>query len=330
MYLGRILHHGPDGPEPRIIAATDLDGGWVDVRSSERLRLQRAGSGVSAARRVAAAAVPASMTDALDSGRVFLDAAAAALADPTGDAQVPEGERFTLPLDPASYRDFMVFERHFSFGYEWRGVPVPEVMYELPVSYIGSTQAFISPDDDVPWPHFSEHLDYELELGIVVGRSGRNIDPAQALDHVAGLTILNDFSARDIQRREMQGGLGPSKGKHFATAAGPWIATMDEFPDLDRGLTMTAKVNDEVTCRATSAEMTWSIAEIVAWAAAGEELAAGTLLGSGTCNGGSGVEIGRKLAPGDLVELEIEKLGLLRNRLGMPGSGWMPAPRKHA
>jgi len=327
MYLARIRHVGPDGPTARIVATTDPASGWIDVRIAERLRLERSGTGAAAARRIAAAIVPASLSAAADAGRVFLDAAARAAADISGDARTPEDTPFTLPLEPVAYRDFMAFERHFSFGYKWRGVAVPDVMYEMPVSYIGSTQAFIGPEDEVPWPHYSEHLDYELELGIVIGRSGRDVYPDRAMDYVLGLTVLNDFSARDIQRREMEGGLGPSKGKHFATALGPWIATPDELPAA--GLTMTAKVNGETTCRANSSEMIWSIAEIVAWAAAGEQLAAGTLLGSGTCNGGSGIELGRKLAPGDVVELEIDKLGVLRNRLGTPGTGWMPAHRAH-
>lgn len=325
MYLARVRHDGRDGPEPRIVAAADPTRSWVDVRAAERLRLERTGATPPAARRIAAAAAPPSMTAALEGGPTFLEAARAAAHEGSGDALAPAGAPFLAPVDPPAYRDFMVFERHFSSGYERRGLPVPDVLYEFPVSYMGSVQAFLGPADEVPWPHYSEHLDYELELGIVIGRDARDVRAEDAWAHVAGLTILNDFSARDVQAREMAGGLGPSKGKHFANAAGPWIATLDELSP--ESLRMTSRVNGETTCDATSAEMIWSIAEIVAWASAGERLAAGTLLGSGTANGGSGVEIGRKLAPGDVVELEIEVLGVLRNRIGSPGLGWMPEPR---
>ena len=125
----------------------------------------------------------------------------------------------------------------------------------------------------------------------------------------------------------MPGGLGPSKGKHFACAIGPFVTTLDSLPA--DGLRMRARVNDETWCDTSSAEMIWSIAEIVAWTSQGEHLLPGMLLGSGTCNGGSTIEICRRLAPGDAVELEIEGLGVLRNRLGVPVTeGWLPEPRK--
>jgi 2-keto-4-pentenoate hydratase/2-oxohepta-3-ene-1,7-dioic acid hydratase in catechol pathway len=169
-------------------------------------------------------------------------------------------------------------------------------------------------------------MDYELELGIVVGRSGRDLRPEEGLDHVLGLTILNDFSARDIQIREMAGGLGPSKGKHFASSVGPWIVSLDSLPET--GLAMKARVNGEVWSQGTTASMMWSVGELVAWASAGEVLEAGTLLGTGTVGGGCGLEIDRLLKPGDVVELEIEGLGTLRNRVASPSSaGWMPEAR---
>jgi 2-keto-4-pentenoate hydratase/2-oxohepta-3-ene-1,7-dioic acid hydratase in catechol pathway len=204
--------------------------------------------------------------------------------------------------------------------------PVPEIMYELPVSYAGNPLSFIGPEQEIPWPSYSRRLDYELELGIVIGKQGTNLTPANALDHVLGLTILNDVSARDIQSREMTGGLGPSKGKHFACVTGPWITTLDEIPST--GLRMNARVNGETLCDTRSDEMVWSVAEIVAWASRGEILQPGTLLGSGTCNGGSTVELGIELSPGDTLELEIERLGILRNTLGHPVEpDWSPRAR---
>ncbi len=123
----------------------------------------------------------------------------------------------------------------------------------------------------------------------------------------------------------MAAGLGPSKGKHFASALGPRIVTLDALPDA---LEMAARVNGEVWSEGSTGTLMWSIAELVAWASAGEPLAAGTLLGSGTVGGGCGIELDRKLEPGDVVELEIEGIGVLRNRLGQPArDGWLPTPR---
>ena len=324
-----MLSDGPDGPEARILASSDPSGGWSDVRRAGRLGLERTGATGAAARRIASALVPSSMSEALAGGETFLEMARAAVADTSGDVAVGN-PRLINALDPSGYRDHMVFEEHFSFGYRWQNRPIPEIMYELPISYFGNHRAFIGPDDEVPWPHYTRRMDYELELGIVIGRAGTALTPDRALDHVVGLTILNDFSARDIQVREMTGGLGPSKGKHFACGAGPWIATLDSVP-WETGLRMQARVNGETLCDATSSEMIWTVAEIVAWASQGETLVPGWLLGSGTCNGGSTVEIGRALSPGDLVELEIEGLGVLRNRLGTPGAGgWWPEKRRPA
>jgi 2-keto-4-pentenoate hydratase/2-oxohepta-3-ene-1,7-dioic acid hydratase in catechol pathway len=230
------------------------------------------------------------------------------------------------PIDPPAYRDFMAFEKHFRSGYDRRGVPVPDVLYEMPVSYMGSVQAMLGPDEEVPWPLYSDQIDFELELGIVIGRPGRNITPERARQHILGLTVFNDFSARDIQFHEMSGRLGPSKGKHFASAVGPRIVTLDELDP--RALTMRARVNGETWAEASSGTIMWSIEELVAWASTGENLPAGALLGSGTVGGGCGLELGRYLSVGDVVELEIEGIGVLRNRIGRdPESGWRPEAR---
>lgn len=326
MHLGRIRHEGPDGSQPRIVvAADDAPDHWVDVRTAERLRLERRGVGARAAQRLAAAVAPESMTAALESGPAFREAAEAALSDGSGDAAAPAGAPLLAPIDPPAYRDFMAFEEHFVNAFAVLERPVPDVLYEMPASYIGSVQAFVGPGDEVPWPGYTRAMDYELELGIVIGRTGRDIAPDAALDHVLGLTILNDFSARDIQVKEMASGLGPSKAKHFASAVGPRIVTLDALGD--ERLEMRARVNGETWSEGSSGTMLWSIAEIVAWAASGEWLAAGTLLGSGTVGRGCGFELGRSLSPGDRVELEVEGIGVLENRLGQPAEGWTPAPR---
>jgi len=169
-------------------------------------------------------------------------------------------------------------------------------------------------------------MDYELELGFVIGKAGRNLTPQEALTHLFGVTIFNDFSARDIQGREMSSGFGPAKGKDFASALGPWITTCDEL-DLTR-LDMVAWVNGEEWSRGSSATMTWSIEELIAYASRGETLRAGELLGSGTVGFGSGAELGRKLQPGDVVELAVQGIGTLRNQIGQPEPRvWEPEPR---
>jgi 2-keto-4-pentenoate hydratase/2-oxohepta-3-ene-1,7-dioic acid hydratase in catechol pathway len=328
MYLARMHTEGPDGVEPRILATVAPDSGWVDVRRFEALRLERAGATGQAAKRIAAALVPPSMSGALAGGEAFLDLARNAAQALEGDARAADDPPLINALDPSGYRDFMTFEEHFSFGHRWRGNPVPDVMYEFPVSYFGNPRVFLGPETVIPWPQYTEHMDYELELGIVIGRAGTDLDPEEALEHVVGLTILNDFSARDIQAREMTAGLGPSKGKHFACASGPRLVTLDDLPK--EGLRMVARVNGETWCDASSAEMIWSIGEIVAFASQAEWLEVGMLLGSGTCNGGSSIELGRRLQPGDVIELEIERLGVLRNVLGQPApSGWWPQTRRH-
>lgn len=329
MRIARLRIDGPDGPEARIVAATDDPGAhWIDVRTAERLRLVARGATPSGARRLSAALVPGSLAAALEHGDAFTDAVRAAVASAPPEAQVA-GEAATLlaPIDPPAYRDFMAFEQHFRFSYDRAGTAVPDVLYELPVSYMGSAQAIIGPDDEVRWPAYSEHIDYELELGIVIGKGGRDLVPEQALEHVLGFTLLNDFSARDIQFREMAGRLGPSKGKHFATAVGPAIITTDAVDP--NALELSARINGEEWSRATSGSILWSVAEIVAWASAGEPLVAGTLLGTGTVGGGTGLELDRRLAAGDVVELEMAGLGVLRNRIVTASDGgWLPARKR--
>ncbi|HTX09306.1 MAG TPA: fumarylacetoacetate hydrolase family protein [Solirubrobacteraceae bacterium] len=328
MEIGRIEHHGPDGPVPRVVVARN-GGPWVDVRAAERLRLERGGASPAAARRLADVVAPGSLTAALENGEAFLEAAHNALQSGQDQALAPTDARLLAPLDPPAYRDFMAFEKHFRTPYERNGTAVPDVLYELPVSYMGSAQAMLGPDDDIPWPAYSEKIDFELELGIVIGRTGRNVTPGTAREHILGVTVFNDFSARDIQMHEMSGRLGPSKGKHFASAVGPRIVTLDALDPA--ALTMIARVNGEEWTRASSGSILWSIEELVSWASTGEQLVAGTLLGTGTVGGGCGMELQRMLQVGDTIELEIEGIGVLRNRITTdPDSGWRPTPRLSA
>jgi 2-keto-4-pentenoate hydratase/2-oxohepta-3-ene-1,7-dioic acid hydratase in catechol pathway len=325
--IGRIALDGPDGPVARLAAAADDGRHAVDLRVAERLRLERAGATADGARRIAAALFPGSLTQVLAAGPVFTDALARALDAAEEPALLDlDLVRFLSPVDPPVLRDFMAFERHAVQAFGRLGRQPPPTLYELPVYYKGNPTTLIGHQAEVPWPPYTDYLDFELELGFVVGRAGRDITPGQARGHVFGVTALNDFSARDIQGREMGGGLGPAKGKDFATALGPWVVTADAV-DLS-ALPMAVRVNGETWASGSSAEAMWSLEELVAWASAGEPLQPGEVLGSGTLGDGCGLEHGRRLEPGDTVELEVGGVGVLRNTIGarMP-PGWQPEPR---
>jgi 2-keto-4-pentenoate hydratase/2-oxohepta-3-ene-1,7-dioic acid hydratase in catechol pathway len=218
--------------------------------------------------------------------------------------------RLLPPLAPASLRDFLAFEDHVKRGAERRGTDVPRYWYEAPVYYKGNPRALVGPDDQCPWPPYTDHLDFELELAMIVGRPGRDVSIDDAGDHIFGFTILDDFSARDVQAKEMSAWLGPAKSKDFANALGPCIVTVDEIgPEPD--LAMTCRVNGEEWGRARSSDMYWRWAEIVAHVSASEEIVPGDVYGSGTPGGCCGLDLGRQLRPGDVIELEIEKIGVL-------------------
>jgi fumarylacetoacetate (FAA) hydrolase len=208
---------------------------------------------------------------------------------------------------PPSIRDFYAFEEHVRNARRNRGAEVPAAWYEIAVFYFTNPGAVYGDGDDIPKPADTEMLDYELELACVVGPDGRP----------EGFTIMNDFSARDLQRREMGVGLGPAKGKDFATALGPVLVSADELPtDLD--MRAIARVNGEVRTNSRTGAMHFSWDQLLQTAARNTPgLLAGEVLGSGTVGGGCILEHGdgRWLVPGDEIELEIEGIGVLRNRI---------------
>src|SRR5213596_552892 len=209
-------------------------------------------------------------------------------------------------LHPPSVRDFYAFEQHVRAARALRGQEVPPEWYELPVFYFSNPAAIYGPDDVIPYPEDTEELDYELEVAAVIGADG----------HIGGFTVMNDWSARDLQRREMKVGLGPAKGKDFATSLGPLVVTPDELGDLR--LEMVARVNGEERSRGNLGDMYHSWEAILARAAANTRLVPGDILGSGTVGTGCILEHGdgRWLQPGDVVELEVEGIGVLRNVIG--------------
>jgi 2-keto-4-pentenoate hydratase/2-oxohepta-3-ene-1,7-dioic acid hydratase in catechol pathway len=228
--------------------------------------------------------------------------------------------RLRAPLPrPTSMRDFYAFEGHVKKGFEKRGEPMPEEWYSMPVYYKGNHQSIIGPGDPVTWPPFTEKFDYELELAVIIGKTGRNIPRDRASEHIAGYTIMNDFSARDIQRAEMKVRLGPAKGKDFATAIGPVLVTPDEIGD-PYNLRMSARVNGETWSEGSSSLMHHRFDRIIEFASLEETLHPGDLIGSGTVTGGCGLELDRWVKPGDTIELEIEGIGRLSNTVTPSGT----------
>ena len=217
-------------------------------------------------------------------------------------------------MNPTSLRDFIAFEDHIAATSKRRGQPIPPEWYKGPVYYKGNHRTIIGPEDDLPWPLETKKLDYELELACVIGRRGQDLSERDAPAYIAGYTIMNDFSARDVQFQEMACRLGPAKGKDFATAIGPYLVTPDEIPDLN-GLTMIARVNGKTWSKGRFGSIHWSFAQMIEHVSRGEALYPGDLFGSGTVGGGCGLELDQFLNPGDVVELEIEPIGVLRTRI---------------
>jgi fumarylacetoacetate (FAA) hydrolase len=207
---------------------------------------------------------------------------------------------------PPSVRDFMAFEEHVRNARARRGAEVPKEWYEIPVFYFSNPAAIYGPGDEVPYPEGTNELDYELEVAAIVGGEGR----------IAGFTVMNDWSARDLQRQEVRVGLGPAKGKDFATSLGPVVVTVDEFDGSEGELV--ARVNGEERSRGNLRDLHYSWERILEQARRNTVLRPGDVIGSGTVGSGCILEHGdeRWLQPGDVVELEAEGIGVLHNVVG--------------
>jgi 2-keto-4-pentenoate hydratase/2-oxohepta-3-ene-1,7-dioic acid hydratase in catechol pathway len=327
MRVARIARQGLDGLEPRV-AVVDLERELaIDAQRADQVRLERLGSTPAAALRLAQARIPAGLAAGLGSPDYAAYLRQAVAGDPPDDAVVALEAVHWLPaIDPPRYRDFMSFEQHHLSVRHVLGREVPAVTYELPTYYKGGHLTLIGHEEAMPWPGYCEWMDYELELGFVVGRPGLDLRPDEAERCLFGVTLLNDFSARDRQFHENRGNLGPAKGKDFATAVGPWITTVDELDLL--GIDLRARVNGEQWAAGVSGSALWSAGELLAYLSTAEPLVPGELVGSGTLGGACGLEVGRRLVPGDVVELEGAGLGVLRTPLGRPQAlRWSPARR---
>lgn len=333
----------------RLVTFTHDDGaaelGALLPGDDEVVRLRRAAE----LERGSAPAELGDMLAFLAGGERARESAAAALswaaAERPAEAIVPRPSvRLLAPVPrPSSIRDCMVFETHvinvtrrrlgrlgtLDAALERRLGPrrslahrLNRVFFERPLYYKGNPGSVVGTDSDVRIPAGSRAFDYELEWGVFIGGGGVDVSAARAREVVGGYAVFNDFSARDMQLAEMGGPvhLGPAKGKDFDTgnAIGPCLVTPDEVPEA-YALTMLARVNGAEWSRGTSGDMRFSFEEIIEYVSRSETLFPGDFIGSGTCSGeqgrGCGLELGRFLTPGDVVELEVERIGVLRNRV---------------
>jgi 2-keto-4-pentenoate hydratase/2-oxohepta-3-ene-1,7-dioic acid hydratase in catechol pathway len=225
-----------------------------------------------------------------------------------------------LPYKPPSVRDFVTFESHVEGVRKSidNAVGIPEAWYDAPTFYFTNPHALYGPGRAITRPPTCRALDFELEVACVLGTGGSSLSEAEAADAIFGYTILNDWSARDIQSREMQVGLGPAKGKDFATSFGPWIVTADELPSLD--LDCRVLVNGELFGHDRLSHMNWTFPQMVVHASRDSVVVAGDLLASGTTGGGgclaelwgrNGAQTPPPLEPGDEVRMEVDGIGVL-------------------
>jgi 2-keto-4-pentenoate hydratase/2-oxohepta-3-ene-1,7-dioic acid hydratase in catechol pathway len=277
-----------------------------------------------------------SMLDLIEAGEPALDLARRVVEQSKGDGAMPlSAVKLLAPVPlPPQIRDFNCFEQHAMGAFagmqilraRMAGQPEPDrakitqpmnpIYAERPIFYISNRFSVVGTDADVEWPAYCDYLDYELEIGMYIGRRGKNIAKKDAAKHIFGYSIFNDFSARDQQMKEMEGRMGPTKGKSFdsGNALGPWIVTKDEVPDVGK-LNVSVKVNGEVRGKNTSANILHSFEDMIAYVSQNETLHPGEVFGSGTIGGCCGLEISTFLKDRDVVEIDVERIGTLRNRV---------------
>ncbi|HEY6538411.1 MAG TPA: fumarylacetoacetate hydrolase family protein [Candidatus Dormibacteraeota bacterium] len=325
MRLATVGIRGPLGLAPRVVAEQSPGGRLLDVTAAGEVWWESQGSGDPVPWSLAT--FPPDLARLLRGGRHALEMLAGALAqvDAAGlEAVGPSGSRICyrpdeverLPLlRPPLLRDFYAFEEHVAAGARRRGEPVPEPWYRRPVYYKGNPATLLPPGAEVPWPAYTDALDYELEVACVLLSGGRDLSPEAASAAIAGYCVFCDFSARDIQADEMRVRLGPAKAKDFASGLGPWLVTADELGDPAQ-LGARAFLNGELVAEGRLGDARWSFAEMVAYASGAEPVEPGEVLASGTVGGGSGQERGRLLEPGDRIECELGQTGRLLHVIG--------------
>jgi 2-keto-4-pentenoate hydratase/2-oxohepta-3-ene-1,7-dioic acid hydratase in catechol pathway len=309
----------PAGAPWRLAAALDADGArWLDLEVARRALVAREPG---RAHNSALFRQPLTTLDAHLSAGLRVDALADLLSADVEEPMDASVLAFGPPiLTPPTFRDFYAFEQHVGTMWKRRDMEIPEAWYRLPIFYFSNTSEMRGPGDPVWAPRGSAELDYELEVAALVDTPVRDLDATRGEEAIGGYTILNDWSARDIQREETTVRLGPAKGKDFAASIGPWLVTPDELADTRSGkgydLAMTATVNGTELSRGWWSSAHFSFGEMVERASADVRLRPGDLLGSGTVGTGCLLEVrdeilGRYLEPGDTVTLAIDRLGEL-------------------
>jgi fumarylacetoacetate (FAA) hydrolase len=325
----RIAHvrqrHAPAGTPHRLVAALDRIGErWLDLEMARRRAARR---DERLAHNTVLFRQPVTTLDAHLARGLRVEALAEIVEgfEPSPDSD-DEAVLDAADLDfgppiirPTSLRDFYAFERHVATMWSRRGQEIPETWYRLPIFYFSNVSEIRGPDDPVWAPDASKELDYELEIAALVDTPGRDLPAERAEEAIGGYMVMNDWSARDLQREETVVRLGPAKGKDFATTLGPWLVTPDELADARAAkgydLTATAEVNGQELSRGRWSDAQFSFGEMIARASADVRLVPGDIIGSGTVGGGCLLEVreesgfGRYLQPGDRVSLKVERLG---------------------
>jgi 2-keto-4-pentenoate hydratase/2-oxohepta-3-ene-1,7-dioic acid hydratase in catechol pathway len=291
---------------------------------------QLSARGVQAARELAEATIPPDMVAFLarwPNAREAAESALAFAAEQPAQAVSPLGARtsygareYTLriPLRPRRIKDYLVYEEHKKKSMARKGLDMPELWYRMPTYTNRNICGLADPGADIPWPAYSEKLDFEFELAVVIGRQGRDIEADDALDYVAGITIYNDFSARDVQADEGRIGAGPGKSKDFdqGNVLGPCLVTLDELDPSD--VAMVLRVDGEEWARGHTRGMKFSWGQIIENASRGETIYPGDVFASGTMDKGCSLELERWIKPGARIEMEAAGIGVLSNRVVAP------------
>lgn len=292
----RLVTFSADGVE-RLGAL--VEGGVLDL----------AAAGVRTGRPIAG-----TMQQLIEAGSEAWDSARAIIEEHP-DEDVVVGARLLCPLPrPVRLRDASLMLDHMEAALRKIGKTMPDEFRRQVIYYNADHIHMFGPEDDIPWPARSQWIDYELEWACVIGRDAVDVRHEEARDLIFGLTVFNDWSARDLQLAFMEAGVGPGGGKDFANSLGPCIATLDEFENI-YDLTMTARVNGELWSQGKTDNMFHSWEDAIVQLSAGRSLVAGEVIGSGTVLNGCGLELGRKPAIGDIIELEVEGVGILANRV---------------
>ncbi len=315
------------GPVQRIGVLRDAN--IIDLHATYAAYLRDA-RGIYRWRDIAYALMPTDMLQFIEGSEFSIEAARLAIDHFERRGSEPsavDGEKLLYRLDevkllapvprPLSIRDCMAFMQHVKNASARSGLSteLPRAYYEIPAHYRTSSTDVSGPDEPIFWPSYTEKLDYELEIALCIGKQGINIPADAANQYIFGYTIFNDITARDIQRKEMELKLGPAKGKTFlhSNIMGPCLVTADE---IDAGnLRMTARINGELWSDGNTKDMHFNFSQLVAYLSKDDPLYPGEFIASGTVGNGCGLELDKWIKPGDVIELEVEGIGVLRNRV---------------